>query len=76
MQVQNQQEAEPLPQGEARTYKSNLLSITFSGERWIRYVSGGTCLKCLSPLGKSSTSLGKSVSDLWRGKASCKSLDV
>ena len=36
-------------------------------------MSGGTCLKCLSPLGKSSASLGKSVSDLWRGIVSRKS---
>ena len=43
------------------------------GDKQIKYVSRGTCLKCLSPLGKSSTSLGMSVSDLWRGMASCKS---
>ena len=44
-----------------------------SCDKKIRYLSGGTCLKCLSPLGKSSASLGKSVSDLWRGMASRKS---
>ena len=37
------------------------------------YVSGVTCLKCLSSLEKSSASLGKSVSDLWRGIVSGKS---
>ena len=36
-------------------------------------MSGGTCLKCLSPLGKSFVSLGTSVGDLWRGMASRKS---
>ena len=36
-------------------------------------MSGGTCLKCLSPLGKSSASLGMNVGDLWRGMASRKS---
>ena len=36
-------------------------------------MSGGTCLKCLSPLGKSSASLGMSVGDLWRGMTSRKS---
>ena len=29
------------------------------GDKQIKYVSGGTCLKCLSPIGKSSASLGK-----------------
>ena len=33
----------------------------------------GTGLEWLSPLGKSSASLGMSVSDLWRGMASRKS---
>ena len=36
-------------------------------------MSGGTCLKCLSPLGKSSALLGMSVGDLWRGMVSRKS---
>ena len=43
------------------------------GDKQIRYVSGNTCLKCLSPLGKSSAFLGMSVSDLWRGIVSGKS---
>ena len=58
------------------------------GDKQIRYVGGGTCLKCLSPLGKSSASLGMckvtsgmawcpvshicGVSDLWRGIVSRK----
>ena len=36
-------------------------------------MSGETCLKCLSSLGESSASLGKSVSDLWSGIVSRKS---
>ena len=36
-------------------------------------MSRGTRLKCFSPLGKSSASLGKSASDLWSGMASHKS---
>ena len=36
-------------------------------------MSGSTCLKCLSPLGKSSASLGRSGSDLWCGMVSHKS---
>ena len=43
------------------------------GDKQIRYVSRVTCLKCLSPLEKSSTSLGMSVSDLKRGIVSPKS---
>ena len=40
------------------------------------YAGGGTCLKYLSPLGKSSTSLGKGLGgegDLWRSMTSRKS---
>ena len=56
------------------------------GDKQIRYVGGGTCLKCLSPLGKSSATLGMcevtpgvawcpvshmcGVSNLWRGMVS------
>ena len=36
-------------------------------------MSGGTCLKYLSPLGKSTASVVMSVGDLWRGVASRKS---
>ena len=36
-------------------------------------MGGGTCLKYLSPLGKSSASIGLSAVDLWRGMASRKS---
>ena len=43
------------------------------GDKQIRHVSGGTCLKCLSPLRKSSASLGMSVGDLWRVIVSRKS---
>ena len=36
------------------------------GDKQIRYVSGGTCLKCLSLLGKFSASLGKGwVGSTW-----------
>ena len=46
------------------------------GDKQIRYVGGDTCLKCLSPLGKSSAALGTGVGeapgDLWRGMASGK----
>ena len=36
-------------------------------------MSGDTCLKCLSPLGKSSDSLVMSVGNLWRGMMARKS---
>ena len=36
-------------------------------------MNGGTCLKYLSLLGKSSASLGMSVGDLWHGMVSGKS---
>ena len=49
------------------------LELQLIGCNQAKYVGRGTCLEWLSSLGKSSASLGMSVSDLWRGMASRKS---
>ena len=48
------------------------LELQLIGCNPAKYVDRGTCLEWLSPLGKSSACLGMSVSDFWRGIASCK----
>ena len=48
------------------------LELQLIGCNEAKYVGRGTCLEWLSPLGKSSASLGMSVSDFWRGIVSCK----
>ena len=48
------------------------LELQLIGCNEAKYVGRGTCLEWLSPVGKSSASLGTSVSDFWRGIASCK----
>ena len=48
------------------------LELQLIGCNQAKYVGRGTCLEWLSPLGKSSASLGMSVSDFWHGMASCK----
>ena len=48
------------------------LELQLIGCNEAKYVGRGTCLEWLSPAGKSSASLGTSVSDFWHGIASCK----
>ena len=62
MQGQNQWEADSMDVepfiGENPRHINRTYLYTSFGERQIRYVKGGTCLKCLSSLEKSFTSLG------------------
>ena len=48
------------------------LELQLIGCNQAKYVGRGTCLEWLSPLGKSSASLGMSVSDFWHGIVPCK----
>ena len=48
------------------------LELQLIGCNQANYVGRSTCLEWLSPLEKSSASLDMSVSDIWRGIASCK----
>ena len=56
-----------------KSWQSQALNRTYQykpfGDKQIKYVGGDACLKCLSPLGKSSASPGMSVSDVTLGVA-------